>query len=551
MKSVINNVVKIMATGFVVLTLLSLPLFWVRWLCETTLLNILADMMPHYARKLDFYPSGLVPPEQEGQVYRSSVKARMKPENTLFIGIVDYFEARKLGGRHSNTLYYDKYDKYNDNWMYFDEKTGQIACHYTYRQKISDSTVPPKKIRLYAGPEAVSATLDETADGFIDPIIDRSTFNLEQERSRELILYDRKLHRFFKINFNQRTVVKGPQLNGDDIHKPVQIGELSKNPSLLPCLQWQPPLIRAPGSELKPITPTGSGFDAGLYLLVLDKSGRIDLLDRDKLEFAGAAGHLPAPPSLYPSRKFVTPKDLLSYNVLPIAFDTGNRYRGMFVASVCREGTAMELAVFNEKGELVKEDYTWSSLYGSIYDSRHEDTTPSSKAVFFAVPGAPALTIAKWLLENVHAPILSLISYFTAYSFEAGAGHRALFILPNSFVAMKGRDVRQGIAERLHRAVLIVLPSIMFVIFLAWRVSKDATAVGLSQNARLFWMIGTIAFGLAGYITYRLTRPKEPLVTCANCGKLRRPDMDRCHRCGSRWHVPEITAPAWRIVDNG
>jgi uncharacterized paraquat-inducible protein A len=62
-------------------------------------------------------------------------------------------------------------------------------------------------------------------------------------------------------------------------------------------------------------------------------------------------------------------------------------------------------------------------------------------------------------------------------------------------------------------------------------------------------MIGTIAFGLTAYITYRLTQPKITLVTCTNCGKLRRPDMARCHRCGSKWHIPELTPPAWRVVD--
>jgi uncharacterized OB-fold protein len=62
-------------------------------------------------------------------------------------------------------------------------------------------------------------------------------------------------------------------------------------------------------------------------------------------------------------------------------------------------------------------------------------------------------------------------------------------------------------------------------------------------------MIGIIAFGLSGYITYRLTRPRETLVTCANCGKLRRPDMNKCHRCGSKWHVPELTPPTWRVLD--
>ncbi|MFQ6035847.1 MAG: hypothetical protein ACE5NM_08385, partial [Sedimentisphaerales bacterium] len=186
---------------------------------------------------------------------------------------------------------------------------------------------------------------------------------------------------------------------------------------------------------------------------------------------------------------------------------------------------------------------------GPQYRGPQRINVRSSKAVFFEVPWAPALTIAKYLLENLQPPILSLVSYATADSIEAGAGHRALFILPNSFIAMKGRDVSQNMAERFFTALLIILPSIILSILLAWRVGVDATVVGLSENARVFWILATIAFGLIAYITYKLTRPSITLVTCANCGKLRRPDMDRCHHCSSKWHVPELTPPTWRVID--
>jgi hypothetical protein len=158
-------------------------------------------------------------------------------------------------------------------------------------------------------------------------------------------------------------------------------------------------------------------------------------------------------------------------------------------------------------------------------------------------------TISKYLLENLHPPILSLISYFTADSIEASAGHRVLFILPNSLIAMKGRDTRGNMAERFLSALLIILPSILLSIFLAWRISINATAVGLSENARVLWILATIALGVVGYITYRLTKPAITLVTCANCGRMRRPDMEKCHRCGSKWYVPELIPPTWRVLD--
>jgi hypothetical protein len=115
---------------------------------------------------------------------------------------------------------------------------------------------------------------------------------------------------------------------------------------------------------------------------------------------------------------------------------------------------------------------------------------------------------------------------------------------------MVARDSQGNFAERLFSALGLMLPSIVLAIWLAGRVGKNAAVVGLSRNARLYWIVGTTAFGLVGYITYRLSRPKIALVTCANCGHPRRPDMDKCHRCGSPWHVPELIPPTWKVLDS-
>jgi hypothetical protein len=541
MKPVIKNFVKNIATGFIVLVLLSLPLFWARCFCEA----IIFDMMPPHSTEVRIEPSGLFPPELENDpnvVQRSHVSARMKPGSPFFLGIVDYFAARVPGmpGVSRSTVYY--YSKGDDAWIYFDPKTGQIVCHWTYRERIPENTVFPEKVQLYAGPEGIAQSPDKALGRFIFPIVDgRAT------PRRPLTLYDKKLHRFFSVNFTKRIVTKGPELSKDDPHKPIQIGLLWKNPFLL--LYLDGPFFRvSEKSALKPIVQIDY-FNAGRYLLVLDETGRIDLLDKETLEFAGTAGHLPAPQTFFPSKENVTPQDLLAYQALPLTFTSDNQYRGMFVASVSREGTAMVLAVFNEKGEPIDSKYTEARAYVQDRTVSGPEYVSSSSVAFFNAPWAPVSTIAKYLLENLHPPVLSVVSFFSAYTFEAAAGHRALFILPNSFIAMKGRDISESIVMRFSAALLIILPSIMLGIFLAWRVNKDATVVGLSENARLCWMIGIIAFGLSGYITYRLTRPRETLVTCANCGKLRRPDMNKCHRCGSKWHVPELTPPTWRVLD--
>ncbi len=584
----LNYSVKVFATGFIVLVLLSLPLFWIRSACEASLLGIMA----RGTRSVSISPSGLVPDEYENDpnvVNHSSVRTGI---NTvpLFLGGLDYFIARVPGGRLSNVYFFAS----NNTCMYFDKELSQIFYRYIEKQKRPDGTTSRKNVELYIGPEGVSGTADKTLGRFIDPVI--SGIYRGPEKLRELILYDKKLRCFFKIYFNKRTVIEGPKLKKGDPHKPIRIGRLMrKNTFDSSYLNWSPPNIRVPDkdpnktdlrTELRPIIRTGYEHNAGPYLLVLDETGLIDLLDKETLEFvrrppefSRVAGRLPGPKTYFGSKGSVKPRELLGYEVWPLALTTyffenpeevvvtfgdpsylfkrspariDRKYLGMFTASLSRDGTALVLAVFDEKGKMIEEDHTKLPKYeGLRIPSVRTRYVRTNKAVFFEAPWASTLTIGKYLTENLHPPILSVASYFTASAFEAASGHRGLFFLPNSFIAMKGRDHYGNFAERFFSALCLILPSIILAILLAWRVGKNAVALGLSENARHYWIIGTLGFGLAAYITYRLTRPKITLVTCQNCGKPRRPDMAKCHRCGSKWHIPELTPPAWRVLDGG
>ena len=198
---VLNYSVKVFATGFIVLVLLSLPLFWIRSSCETSLLEI----MPRGTGSVSIIPSGLVPDELENDpnvVYHSSVEGYKNTREPLSLGIADYFKTRKTrkpGWRRSNVYFFAS----NNNCMYFDKELSQIVYHYIEKQKRPDGTTSLKDVALYIGPEGVSETADKTLGRFIDPIIDRGWTNMTQRESRELILYDKELRRFFKIDSNK------------------------------------------------------------------------------------------------------------------------------------------------------------------------------------------------------------------------------------------------------------------------------------------------------------------------------------------------------------
>lgn len=537
-----NSLIKILSTGFIVLLLLSLSLFWFRWLFENDLIE---NALPQSSKEVVISPVGLIPDEIETDpniTDHSNVTAALRYPKVYSLGIVDNVISFDLNGRNLNVYWY-RQDETSKDWsgIFFDKRTGQIVC----RQK---TPYIQKVVVLYAGPEGVSDIPDKKLGKFDSPIADGTGFSRDQ-----LVLYDGKLRCFFRIEFNNNSIVRGPQLSKDDTHKPIQIGTSGKySPSMI-ILEWNHPMYPKGLEERNERFRNVAFWREFPYLPVLDETGRIDWLDVEKLEFAGMAGFLPAPESLFsvkPGLRGVSAKELLAYEILPVAFETDGKYKGLFAASMNREGTAVTLSIFDSNGIAAINSTTCEKYNWPDRNNNSPDSVSTSKAIYNEIPMGPVNAIIKFLLENLQSPILSLASYFTADSFEAGSGHRALFILPNSFVGMVGRFDLGNAVVRFIYAILLMLPSILLSIFLAERIGKDAIVVGLSKNERLLWIVGTFAFGLAAYITYRLTRPKITLVTCQNCGKPRRPDMDKCHRCKSKWHIPELIPPTWRILNS-
>lgn len=566
MKTTTNYGIRVLATGVMVLVLFAIPLYWGRFFSEF----LLCARMSEEATRVEVSPSGILPDEIENDPNadrRSIASARMDAGTlAMSLGVADYFLSRRPGGDRSDVFYYSP-DK---AWMYFDRSAGQIVFRDTYwDRRDGGGSVERTTAVHYAGPDGVSKSAGEELGRFRDPVHVAGA-------SLHHIVYDRTLHRFFAVDGETMTVKAGAELTDTILRRPLVMGSPPYYEGLR--LNWEAPMQRvvreAQDEESAPRYEhrftirfsTSSGYWSR-YVPVIDASGQIVLLDQRTLELVVAKGVLPVPKTLYGegSRR---PSQLLRHQVHAICIGPEDEYAGLYAVGISQQGTSMAMSIFDKDGSLVTTADTRAMTYAQqdfvlthIDDrsdsefrdmvSRYSRSVDSARAALFEVPWAPALTVSKYLLENVHPPALTFASFLLANRIEAGASHRTLLLVPNSFAAMQRDQVRQGIVMQLLSAVWITLPGIGLAVLLAWRVVRDAADTGLPGGVRSLWLLGTLAFGLPAYITYRMTRPKEALVTCANCGLRRRPDMDRCHRCNGPWDLPELAPPAWRVLDGG
>jgi hypothetical protein len=410
---------------------------------------------------------------------------------------------------------------------------------------------------LFAGPNGVSQTASASLGRFYDPMLGRSW------DPNRMGFYDRTLRRFYTIDFVAGTVNKSPQLAEGDSREPIYRARDIIFPTL--NIELGAPKIwnaeEDKWKEQKWLFGDGIQSGAGYQYLGRDfshtfipwvsKTGRVYICNTKEGSLV-EAGYLPKPWSLYSTgvdAGVANPMDVLGYGVRPIyavsrlpadpnkppqSFDV--KYLGMCVGTVSREGASMAVTVFDANGRQICRGDT------------KKNGMPTAEYMY-SDSYAPLATISLFVLENLQPPVFEAASYLCGNYIEASAGHRALFILPNSFMGMLGGAGDGKFLEKQILALVLMVPSLILSGWLALCVRKDAQIIGLSGTAKKWWTNGTIAFGLPAYITYRLTRPKETLVTCQNCGQLRRPDMETCHRCGSKWEVPELTPPNWRICD--
>jgi hypothetical protein len=155
-----------------------------------------------------------------------------------------------------------------------------------------------------------------------------------------------------------------------------------------------------------------------------------------------------------------------------------------------------------------------------------------------------------WFLENLHPPMLNIATYVTADKISALEGQKRIFLLSESLLGRMRKMHEKYVWERIFAIFIFMFPTIVLICVLIFQVNRETRFLGLPPESRRAWKYGILFFGLPAYITWRIVRPKEVMVTCKNCGKPRRPDFENCQHCKSPWHVPEITPPSWRVVES-
>jgi len=498
----------IIASGVACLTLFVVPLYWLRYAsCVMTALATLetasdVTVTAHH----DFRPSNASESRLgnftvRGEIESGGFPIRYGDLHFLLrpMGIMHYLQTREPSGRLIDISHFGDFEGLSYN---------QPGGLFVYT-KPRDTWLLRRPIRdtRYIGPEGIEEAPLESMGRFQSPVTCTKTLN-------GAVIFDHGTRRFYDIHIKGWDVDSGPSLE-DPSFQPIEeaASKASGGACSLRCFYSSVPYDQD--------APYVQDRNA-IYVPIVAASGAILVLDRAARRLITGAGYLPDPKTFL-GGDLSKPRDLLDYKVEAIVKCPENEYAGLMTSSLSRQGTRMAVALFDRDGRIVEERGGGGSV-------------------------PVALRTPTYLVESLHPPVLTLASFFTAYTFDAGATHRALFLMPNSFVALQRDRETSGFLQFLW-ALLFLVPAVALSGFLSWRVVRDASMIGLTRRAQGVWLAGTLAFGLPAYITYRLTWPRVVMKPCANCGRARRIDRDLCHHCGRAWEVPELDPPAWRITD--
>jgi hypothetical protein len=411
------------------------------------------------------------------------------------------------------------------------------------------------KVLGYVGPKGFSATSNIELGTFENPLFAKSIRSDSDKPT--FFIYDNGKKRFYRVELCLDTikVVEGPCINLLD-WTPIQLDIV--NPSTNFNLDWDSP------KKLTKVLPTSkrnhpdeSSFEENTrYIplknaphmnrwprnfLVLHQNGIIDCIDGDTLQFRNHAAKLP---SLgFYENNASRPQDMAAFDAFGL-YDPNERCLGTAVAALSRDNITMALDFYNAQGGLVQSNIT------KIYNrSKMTPEIASGYTVVVNARNGHLYLVVRYLLENLQPPLLRLLDMPAASWMEPDERYSTFFVHPNSLIGlMKFEYDRFGFWIQL---VFLMLPSLAIGIWLGFKARQKAASLGYDQLSRDAWFITVLAFGIPAYITFKLLVPKERMVTCANCGNLRRVEFETCQSCKRDWQKTRdlTTAPDWSVRD--
>ena len=442
-----HKALNIAVTGALVLVITLTALFWIRWFTESTRLSLLGE--PEFMIR----PSGLLPWESDidpNKLFAYSavtgeIWARRVPDVSL--GPVAYWQSRRPEGPDSPVYLW--VPKPGGTHVYYDKSLGLIVYQAIERVTQPDGSYEHEEVVRYAGPFAVVDTPTREVQRFEKrPVLVRD--------AEEWVFYQSDKGRLCAIDWKKRPQVRGETIAVEGNRHPVQFLELRKQSDCLGVWFQGPragqsemtteleklyPGRVIAGDQAEPEVRIGEIWDE---VFVLDASGAIERLNLETLQIDRQfVGWLPRPETLFSSSESnvrTRPDDVLAYRIVPIGIETKqrpreSRYLGCAVGALSRDGTAMEVRVFDPNGRAIVStgtgfgNYRFNERQASFHRDRY---LPSVRAAYDGLPGAGTLTMLKAFTESLHPPVLLLASFFTARDIEAAAGWRALFLTPNS-----------------------------------------------------------------------------------------------------------------------
>jgi hypothetical protein len=504
----LNKKFNVLVTGLLTLILFSLALFWGRHLCQLVLTSAYfsgparQDIMEVKVTKFI--------PEFDERLKGFPIKVRLG-EGVFFNQYLNYIYDSYFHDFMVKNVRMDDLialDSVMSKAVYYDRKTGRLVLA-RFQRDISDRAVKwSAKPIAFAGPKGVSSSDSSSLGRFGEsPLISRLG------STQEVFFFDRNARRYYLVDFDHKTVKESSEFAKTDPYGyPLVVGFHRDWGVRMDSRSY----AEIPEDLRKRLIEYYPGKDNNL---VLDRSGTIGRFDLNTMSFVShQAGSLGDAPS-----------NSFAYTFVPYSMD--NKYMGAAVMRLNRTLRWMDLRVFSEKGNLIK--YEYRKLNPWIWE------------------GGVTFSMINWFLENLHPPILDVATYFTADKISALEGQKSIFLLSESLLGQTSREMRDKyLWERIFVAFIIMSPSIVLICILIFQVNREAKFLGLLPESRRAWKYGILLFGLPAYITWRIVRPKEVMVTCKNCGKLRRPEFENCQHCKSLWHVPEITPPSWRVVES-